>query len=383
MIKLTGTFLLQAFIDHQPEPGVPPTSYTYTSYTSSENLPPLPATPPPFDPSSLPPLPSTPPPSLPAAPPPYSEKPTLFSNLSKTPNKSDEAFRSGETNMGCVTSKPDVETGEKNPSYNGGKTTIVIPAAEVSLNLKGSKILNVENKYVTHEEEDERGDEQEEKPQTIVESKSIKIQDTREVNVNELSFDISQILEESEKENGFEAEEDLTAHIEEVKEPTTQITIETEDVFVNGESLVKTEENLKVPKLESSDDVAEREESHDEEIREKVVEKHLDNDPKTYKLDVSEENVGSTIPNTKKQGVSAESGRTKVKSAKEIQITRFEKDAASRELIRRGLQENEFLNFGLDSEAIVEAVVDAMFLKNIPSGCRIINEGEAGMLYVL
>lgn len=114
---------------------------------------------------------------------------------------------------------------------------------------------------------------------------------------------------------------------------------------------------------------------------------------KTPSASLSSRENFEELPNIKREGVSSEaveshhregiSGESSGKYRKSIQLPKYEKDEASEELIKSAIKGNEFLKEGLDSKEKIQAVVNAMYLKNMPADSYVIKEGEPGShLYV-
>lgn len=93
----------------------------------------------------------------------------------------------------------------------------------------------------------------------------------------------------------------------------------------------------------------------------------------------------SDVPNKKKEGVSGRSNESsKLKIASDIQLPKYEKDIESEEFIKNAIRGNEFLKEGLFScKDVIQAVVDAMYLKSICANTNVIREGEVGELQLL
>lgn len=60
-------------------------------------------------------------------------------------------------------------------------------------------------------------------------------------------------------------------------------------------------------------------------------------------------------------------------------LPKHEKSVESEELIKESIQENTFLKENLKEEKTLQAVVDAMYLKDYPAGMTVIKEGEPGL----
>ncbi|KAL0272069.1 UNVERIFIED_CONTAM: hypothetical protein PYX00_005182 [Menopon gallinae] len=104
------------------------------------------------------------------------------------------------------------------------------------------------------------------------------------------------------------------------------------------------------------------------------------------------------ISNQKRIGVSAEStdhvgrnykkekngnGSENLNSNDIVKIPKYEKNKESEELIRSAIMNNEFLREGLGDKEVMQAVVDAMYMIDIPEDSYVIKEGDIGScLYV-
>ncbi|XP_044737413.1 cGMP-dependent protein kinase, isozyme 1-like [Chrysoperla carnea] len=96
-----------------------------------------------------------------------------------------------------------------------------------------------------------------------------------------------------------------------------------------------------------------------------------------YKTQPGAVSVPSNISTSlKKQGVSAESSDSAQQEASEIQITRYDKDFRSKQLIKDAIMDNDFLK-KLDACQVRE-LVDSMYQKDYEAGSYVIREGEAG-----
>ncbi|KAK6625141.1 hypothetical protein RUM43_005432 [Polyplax serrata] len=92
------------------------------------------------------------------------------------------------------------------------------------------------------------------------------------------------------------------------------------------------------------------------------------------------------VPNKKKEGVSGRcSDCSNLKQASDILLPKYEKDEESRKFIKDAIKGNEFLKEGLFScKDVIQAVVDAMYLKSFAVGTHVIREGEVGShMYVV
>lgn len=61
------------------------------------------------------------------------------------------------------------------------------------------------------------------------------------------------------------------------------------------------------------------------------------------------------------------------------ELPKHEKSVESEELIKESIQENAFLKENLRDEKTLQAVVDAMYLRDYPAGRFVIKEGEPGL----
>lgn len=86
-------------------------------------------------------------------------------------------------------------------------------------------------------------------------------------------------------------------------------------------------------------------------------------------------------PVLKKQGVSGESCETSMQQSINIPIPKYDKDYASKQLIKEAIMDNDFLK-NIDASQVRE-LVDSMYSVTIPKGKFVIREGEVGAhLYV-
>uniref|UniRef100_A0A1I8P6X5 cGMP-dependent protein kinase n=1 Tax=Stomoxys calcitrans TaxID=35570 RepID=A0A1I8P6X5_STOCA len=86
-------------------------------------------------------------------------------------------------------------------------------------------------------------------------------------------------------------------------------------------------------------------------------------------------------PVLKKQGVSGESCETSMQQSINVPIPKYDKDFASKQLIKEAIMDNDFLK-NIDASQVRE-LVDSMYSVAIPKGKFVIREGEVGAhLYV-
>lgn len=65
-------------------------------------------------------------------------------------------------------------------------------------------------------------------------------------------------------------------------------------------------------------------------------------------------------------------------SNEELTFPYYQKSRESEELIKSAIMNNEFLREGLGDKEVMQAVVDAMYTKNMPGDNYVIKEGEIG-----
>ncbi|XP_073823595.1 protein kinase, cGMP-dependent at 21D isoform X2 [Musca autumnalis] len=91
--------------------------------------------------------------------------------------------------------------------------------------------------------------------------------------------------------------------------------------------------------------------------------------------------ASSSQPVLKKQGVSGESCETSMHQNINVPIPKYDKDFASKQLIKDAIMDNDFLK-NIDASQVRE-LVDSMYSVSIPKGKFVIREGEVGAhLYV-
>ncbi|XP_058985512.1 mucin-2 isoform X2 [Musca domestica] len=91
--------------------------------------------------------------------------------------------------------------------------------------------------------------------------------------------------------------------------------------------------------------------------------------------------LASSQPVLKKQGVSGESCETSMQQNINVPIPKYDKDFASKQLIKDAIMDNDFLK-NIDASQVRE-LVDSMYSVSIPKGKFVIREGEVGAhLYV-
>lgn len=112
------------------------------------------------------------------------------------------------------------------------------------------------------------------------------------------------------------------------------------------------------------------------------IDSHSTNDSENEKVTDDQYDL-TDVPNKKKEGVSGHSsGNNKMQKASDINFPKYEKDEESEMFIKEAIRGNEFLKDGLFScKDVIQAVIDAMYVKNVPAGTHVIREGEIGKYF--
>ena len=94
-----------------------------------------------------------------------------------------------------------------------------------------------------------------------------------------------------------------------------------------------------------------------------------------YKNELEDKSDDDEDPGPR-EGISGESFNVNKLAAK---LPKHDKSIESEDLIMQSMLKNPFLKESLKEEKVLKAVVDAMYLKNLPDGSCVIKEGEPGL----